>query len=210
MRVLLKRFLSDWLLVGLSCCNILLLASMPLSPAAHDFFFWCSVCFRVSFALVALFFGGRGVWIAYFLYANINALNMDYNNFTAVAVLCLLFALLPAATKRKAIAASVLYVVDVFVVATLHDKEPYHVFVHLVGCVSFCLVMWKIKSKYKARGPLVLLPDEEAILAQLAAGVLIKNVEGFSENTIYANLKKARDRNRCKTNEQLLLAFRSR
>lgn len=210
MRELIKRFKDDFLLVGLSCCNLLLLASMVVSPEVHDWFFWISLAFRASFPLVALFFGSRGAWVAYFIYTNLHALNMSYDDFTAVAVICVLFSLLPKVTKGRAIAVTSLYLVDVFVVASLHDKEPYHIFVHLVGCICFSLAMWKLKvtTPHAASGPLSLLPDEEAILEQLAAGVLIKNIEGYSENTIYSNLKKARGRNGCKTNEALILAFK--
>jgi len=165
------------------------------------------LAFRASFPLVAFFFGSRGAWISYFVFSNFNALNMAYDNFTAAAVLCVLFALLPKPSHARGVAVSALYVVDVFVVASLHDKEPYHIFVHLVGCICFCLAMRKVKGK-AAAGPLSLLPDEEAILEQLAAGVLIKNIEGFSENTIYSNLKKARGRNGCASNEELVLAFK--
>ena len=59
------------------------------------------------------------------------------------------------------------------------------------------------------RKTLVLYEDEIKILEQLSNGKIYqKEVEGFSENTVYRKLKAARERNGNITKEELLKLFK--
>ena len=66
-----------------------------------------------------------------------------------------------------------------------------------------------LSDKFR-RKKLVLYEDERMILDQLCEGkVYQKEVEGFSENTVYRKLKAARERNGNVTREQLVDAYRN-
>ena len=59
------------------------------------------------------------------------------------------------------------------------------------------------------RKKLILFDDEKKILDQLCEGKIYqKEVEGFSENTIYRKLKAARERNGNITRDQLVELYR--
>lgn len=201
-----ESFKSNYLYVGLSIINILLLISMIWSPEKHNAIFWFNAVFHATFPLIALFFGGKGIWLSYFVYTNIHALNMTYDNLTCIAIISLLFTFTPELNLKQGIAMTTFYLTDVFVVASLHDKTPWHIYVHLLRCSAFCLAMWYLKVTVQKKSELKLLPDERKILEQLAEGKQQKEVQGFSESTVSRKLQKAADRNKLST-EELKMRF---
>ena len=73
------------------------------------------------------------------------------------------------------------------------------------------MFMFQIKIQYvfKVNKPekLNLKDDEKKILTELKSGKLQKEIEGFSEQTITAKLKNARERNMCETTSELLAKY---
>ena len=202
-----KLFLTDFVQVGLSIINLLLLIAMIFDPNERDTFFWIYFGMRVTFIPITILFGDRGIWVFYFIYTNIKALDITFDNLTCVAIISLLFTILPKVDKKKAIVIAALYVTDIFIVASIHNKQPFYIYVHLLGCLGYCIAMWKLKSSISNNKRLKLLPDEIKILTYLSEGRLQKEILEFSENTVYRKLKEARIRNGIKDNEELLMIF---
>ena len=200
------EFKSNFLYVGLSVINILLLISMIFSPETHNTPFWINAALHGTFPLIAFFLGGKGIWLYYFVYTNIQALNMTYNDLTCIAMLSMLFTFTPDVNVKQAVFMTTFYLTDVFVVASLHNKTPWHIYVHLLRCTAFCLAMWYLKVSYNNKPGLKLLPDERKILKQLADGKQQKEVQGFSESTVSRKLQKAAKRNKIST-EELKMRF---
>ena len=205
----LKSFSRDYLRVVLLATNSILALSMYISPEPHDFFFWFTLAFRIITIPTALFIGNKGLWFLYFVFCNVKALDITYNNYTCVALLSVLFALTPKVTKKQAVFVIGLYLTDVFIVASLHNKTPFYIYTHILLSAQYCTAMYKQKvftlqqSKRQNR-LLILTPDEIQILSQIENGEPIKTVEGFSEATIYRKLTEARQRNGFSTNEELI------
>ncbi len=61
--------------------------------------------------------------------------------------------------------------------------------------------------KVKPSKTLNLKEDERYILDQLRAGKLQKEIEGYSEQSITAKLKNARERNMCESTAELLAKY---
>lgn len=56
---------------------------------------------------------------------------------------------------------------------------------------------------------LVLTPDEELIIQELCAGKEIKEVDIYSQNTVYVRLREARNRNGCINNDELIARYKN-
>lgn len=210
----LLTFKDDYLRVVIAATNTILAISMIVSPEAHNFFFWFTLAFRVITVPVALFVGNKGLWILYFIFCNVKALDITYNNYTCVALLSMLFALTPKVTKHQAIFVAGLYLTDVFIVAGLHNKTPFYIYTHILLSTQYCTAMWKQKvitqKQVRIEQKLIILTSEElAILEQLNNGALVKQVEGFSEATVYRKLTEARLRNGIKNNEELIKMYKA-
>ena len=57
---------------------------------------------------------------------------------------------------------------------------------------------------------LILNPDEETIIKELCSGKEIKEIDIYSQNTIYVRLRQARDRNNCINNDELIARYKSK
>ena len=91
----------------------------------------------------------------------------------------------------------------------MNEEILYHYFIHIARSIWFIgIVEFVLNDKFK-RKRLVLFDDQKNILQQLCNGkVYQKEVEGYSENTIYRKLKAARERNGNLTRDQLVEEFR--
>lgn len=129
-----------------------------------------------------------------------------YNNYTSLFIICIVIMLQPKIRN----AAILFYFILITVAFVLNEeKKIYLYFIHVVRSIWYIgLVEFVLNDKFK-RKKLVLYEDERMILEQLAAGkVYQKEVEGFSENTIYRKLKAARERNGNLTRDKLVDEFR--
>ena len=208
----LSTFKKDYLRIVLAVTNGILALSMIISPEPHDFFFWFTLAFRVLTVPAALFIGNKALWILYFIFCNVKALDITYNNYTCVALLSVLFALTPKVTKHQAVFVVGLYLTDVFIVAGLHNKTPFYIYTHILLSAQYVTAMWKqkviTKQQVKAENKmLVLTPEEIQILDQVKNNEPIKTVEGFSESTVYRKLTDARIRNNFKNNDELISEY---
>ena len=128
-----------------------------------------------------------------------------FNNYTALFVICIVVGIQP---KLKIPAIS-LYFLCVCIAFGLNDETLIHFFIHIVRSVWFIQVVGYVLNNKYDRKKLILFEDEKMILDQLCDGkVYQKEVEGFSENTIYRKLKAARERNGNITREQLVDLYR--
>lgn len=203
-----KSFPTDNLCLVIAITNTVLAISMYVSPEQHNFFFWFTLGFRILTPIIALLFGGKGLWILYFIFCNVKALDITYNNYTVVAILSVLFALTPKVTKQQAYFVAGLYITDVFIVAGLHNKTLFYIYTHIMLSAQYVTAMWKMKVTNSKQKFFILTQDELEILNQLKDGNVKKQVEGFSETTIYRKLTEARVRNGCKTNNELLEKYK--
>lgn len=129
-----------------------------------------------------------------------------YNNYTALFIVCVVIMIQP----KIRIPAIIMYFVLVTVAFAINEEILYHYFIHVVRSIWYVgLIEFVLNDKFR-RKKLVLYEDERMILDQLCEGkVYQKEVEGFSENTIYRKLKAARERNGKVTREQLVDAYRN-
>ncbi|MGN0728010.1 hypothetical protein [Treponema sp.] len=128
-----------------------------------------------------------------------------FNNFTALFIVCIVIMMNPR-TKLIALA---LYFSAVCISFSLNGESVFHFLIHITRSVWFIGSVFYVLENRFDRKPLVLYEDEVKILEQLCSGkVYQKEVEGFSENTVYRKLKAARERNGNITREQLLDLFR--
>lgn len=129
-----------------------------------------------------------------------------YNNYTALFIVCVVIMIQP----KIRIPAIIMYFVLVTVAFAINEETLYHYFIHVVRSIWYIgLIEFVLSDKFR-RKKLVLYEDERMILDQLCEGkVYQKEVEGFSENTIYRKLKAARERNGKVTRDQLVDAYRN-
>lgn len=128
-----------------------------------------------------------------------------YNNYSALFIICIVISLKPELEKPCLL----LYLACICVAFALNEECLYHFFIHSVRSTWFVLVAGYIVDSRKPARKLILYKDEEDILRQLSDGNRYqKEVQGYSENTVYRKLKSARERNGCITRDQLVEQFR--
>lgn len=128
------------------------------------------------------------------------------NNFTPLFIVCIVIGLRP---KWKWMALSA-YFISMCIAFALNEESALCFLIHIVRSFWFILCVFFVLDSHFDRKKIILYEDERKILDQLLEGkVYQKEVEGFSENTIYRKLKAARERNGCKTREELLDLYRA-
>lgn len=129
-----------------------------------------------------------------------------YNNFSALFVACIVIMITP---KLK-LTAIIAYTVAACTAFILNDEGIIHFLLHIARGAWFCIVLdYVFRSKYD-RKPLILYEDEKDILEQLCHGAIYqKEVQGYSENTVYRKLKAARERNGNVTRDELIEMYRN-
>lgn len=128
-----------------------------------------------------------------------------FNNYTALFLVCIVIMIKP----RVKFVAVLLYFAAICVAFSINGESVFHFLIHLTRTVWFFgTVFFVIDNKFE-RKKLILYEDEIKILLQLCDGKIYqKEVEGFSENTVYRKLKAARERNGNLTREQLVELFK--
>lgn len=202
-----KSFSKDNLCLIFSVTNTLLAATMWLSPQEHGFYFWFTLAFRLLTPVVALVFGRGGLWVLYFIFCNIKALDPSYNNIVIIGIISVLFLLLPKINKNLIVIISLIYITDIFTVAELYHKSGFYIYSTFLLCAQYITAVWEHKRKGSGK-IMILTPDEIEILNQLKDSNIKKQIEGYSETTIYRKLTEARNRNNYETNDELLGDFK--
>lgn len=118
--------------------------------------------------------------------------------------------------------------------AMIFYKDTYtHLLIHGIGCMFFYTVFSTINKKYELykkeleflheqnrelrqqvndlqkykSDKLNLTQDEKDIIFELCNGKEVKEIDIYSQNTIYVKLREARKRNNCLTNDELKARF---
>lgn len=156
----------------------------------------------ITIALLTLFFNRRGMSIGFVLYAcSLIYINTFYNYGT-------IFFLLIAygAYPRIKWPAIILYALNVFISFSLKQLIPIAILIHFVYLGLFLLITLSV-YKVKPSKTLNLKADECFILDQLLDGKLQKEIEEYSQQTITAKLKHARERNMCESTSDLITLY---
>ena len=101
-----------------------------------------------------------------------------------------------------------IYFANVFVAYSLRRLGITPFIIHMVYCVMFYTKVNYVFTVHKPDN-LNLTESERKILAELAKGKLQKEIDFFSEQTISAKLKSARERNMVDTTADLILKFKA-
>jgi hypothetical protein len=155
--------------------------------------------------LIALFiflFGRRGMSYGFLIYAcALIYLNMFYN-YGTIFFLLIAYGAYPK-IKWPAV---IIYALNVFVSFSLKKLVPIAVLIHFIYLGLFVLITISI-YKIKPSKTLKLKEDEIYILNELKDGKLQKEVERYSQQSVTAKLKNARERNMIETTSELLAIY---
>lgn len=195
--------------------------------------FMIQPCIRGIFAAVALiltFFTGHKFWNPLLFVWAIAILYWNrFNNYTSFILILIAIWLNP---KTK-IPYLLVYALGVLACLVLYEDTYTHLIIHAFGCIFFYCIfatMYHIvrylekiirflhkenrrlrqenqELKKLKREKLVLNPDEIEILTELCAGKEIKELDIYSQNTIYTRLREAKNRNGCINNDELKARF---
>ena len=128
------------------------------------------------------------------------------NNFYNYATIFFMLIAIGANPKiRKA--APWIYLANVFVAYSLKRLCITPFIIHIVYCVMFYV---KVNYVFVVHKPnkLNLTDDERKILDELKAGKMQKQIDLWSEQTVSAKIKSARERNMCDSTNELLSLYR--
>ena len=197
----------------LQSCRLSLHLKMFRLIHARKFFAgtWIVALMNFLYIPTAAFFKRKCFSYFYLIYSTILVFMIAFektflfNNFTALFIVCIVIMIKP---QIKYIAMS-LYFAAVCVAFSINGESVFHFLIHIARTVWFVGSVFFVLENQFERKRLVLYEDEVKILEQLCDGkVYQKEVEGFSENTVYRKLKAARERNGNITREQLIDLFK--
>ena len=156
-------------------------------------------------------FKRQGFSVFYLIYAIILVFLISleetklFNNYTALFMVCIVMMIQP----KLEFFIYIVYFVSVCIAFTLNGENLIHFFIHIIRSLWFISIVSYVLNNRFERKKLILFDDEKKILDQLCEGKIYqKEVEGFSENTIYRKLKAARERNGNITRDQLVELYR--
>ncbi len=128
-----------------------------------------------------------------------------FNNFTPLFVACLVI----AAKPKLMLLTLGIYFAAVSVAFALNEESTLLFLIHTTRSTWFISAITYMQGINVNRKSLILYDDEKQIIDQLCSGKMYqKEVTGFSENTIYRKLKAAKERNGCKSKEELLQRYK--
>lgn len=209
----LKKFLSDHFVVLSAVFSFLISALYFLKGFQSGFLWgtWIVIGMNLIYIPFVFIFRQKSFPVFFLLYAVILIFLTAFektlllNNFTPLFIVCIVIGLRPK-WKWFSLAA---YFSAICIAFALNEEPVICFLIHIVRSFWFILCVLYVLDNYFDRKKIVLYEDERKILDQLLDGkVYQKEVEGFSENTIYRKLKAARERNGCKTREELLEKYR--
>ena len=156
-------------------------------------------------------FKRQGFSVFYLIYAIILVFLISFeetklfNNYTALFMVCIVMMIQP----KLEFFIYIVYFVSVCIAFTLNGENLIHFFIQIFRSFWFISIVSYVLNNRFERKKLILFDDEKKILDQLCEGKIYqKEVEGFSENTIYRKLKAARERNGNITRDQLVELYR--
>lgn len=175
-------------------------------------------------------FAGRKCWSPLlFVYGLAILYPNRYYNYTSFCLLLLAVKVRPKCRMPYLL----IYFFAVLVCLIVYKDTFNHAIIHFFGCYLFyfadrqfvkahcrakkrCAVLKaqnrqlaeQLEEMQHKNRKLDLTADETLIISQLAAGAEVKEIEEFSENTIYKKLSNARVRNNCVNNSDLVSRYK--
>ena len=157
-------------------------------------------CLTIAFLI--MLFDRPGMAYGFVIYAcSLIYINTFYN-YGSIFFLLIAFGAYPKIRWPSV----VLYVLNVFISFSFQVLPAIATLIQLLYIGVFILITFYI-YKVRSRKRLNLKEDEKYILNQLKDGKLQKEIKGYSEQTITAKLKNARERNMCETTTDLLIKY---
>lgn len=207
-------FLKDNFVIFTSGLSVILCALYVWKAFLSKNFFWGSwivPAVNLLYVILAFFLNRKAfVWF-YLLYSVVLVFLIAFeksclfNNYTALFMLCIVIMMKPS-IKYAAIS---LYFAVVSIAFLINEESIVHFLIHIDRSVWFLGSIFFVLNSHFEPKKLILFEDEEKILEQLCSGKIYqKEVEGFSENTVYRKLKAARERNGNLTREQLIELYK--
>lgn len=206
-------FLNDHFVLFTSLLSGILCALYVWKGFAEGFFIgtWIIALMNFLYIPAAAIFKRKCFSYFYLIYAVIIVFMIAFektflfNNFTALFLVCIVIMIKP----RVRFIAMSLYFLAICVAFSINGESVFHFLIHLTRTIWFFGTVFFVTENNFERKKLILYEDEIKILIQLCDGKIYqKEVEGFSENTVYRKLKAARERNGNLTREQLIELFK--
>ena len=182
---------------GMLICNVFMWVE-----SGHELEPFIRICYCLLFIPMALIFGRKWIPIQYLVIAfSVLYFNRWYNpvSFILVSVVAIRH-------RKFMIPLFVMYTMAVLVCLGVAQRSWRHGAWHLLFCIWWYYVVIDIKKELGKR--LYLTVSESRIIKQMAEGKTIKEIDGFSQSTIFEKLKKARERNKIGSNEKLVTLYR--
>lgn len=207
-------FLKDNFVIFTSGLSVILCVLYVWKAFLSKDFFWGSwivPAVNLLYIILAFFLNRKAFAWFYLLYSVVLVFLIAFeksclfNNYTALFMLCIVIMMKPS-IKYVAIS---LYFAVVSIAFLINEESIVHFLIHIDRSVWFLGSIFFVLNSHFEPKKLILFEDEEKILEQLCSGkVYQKEVEGFSENTVYRKLKAARERNGNLTREQLIELYK--
>lgn len=206
-------FLNDHFVLFTSVLSGILCALYVWKGFSEGFFIgtWIIALMNFLYIPAAAIFRRKCFSYFYLIYAVILVFMIAFektflfNNYTALFLVCIVIMIKP---QVRFIAIS-LYIAAICVAFSINGESVFHFLIHLTRTIWFFGTVFFVTENNFERKKLILYEDEIKILLQLCDGKIYqKEVEGFSENTVYRKLKAARERNGNLTREQLVELFK--
>ena len=153
-------------------------------------------------ALLILFFGRKGMAFGFTIYACSLIYVNTFYNYGSIFLLLISFGAYPKMKTPSVI----LYAINVVISFSLQRLLAFSVAIHFVYLILFW-VCTRYVYKVNASKKLTLTDDEKNILEELLKGKMQKEIDLFSQQTITAKIKNARERNMCETTAELLAIY---
>ena len=206
-------FLNDHFVLFTSVLSGILCALYVWKGFSEGFFIgtWIIALMNFLYIPAAAIFRRKCFSYFYLIYAVILVFMIAFektflfNNYTALFLVCIVIMIKP---QVRFVAIS-LYFAAICVAFSINGESVFHFLIHLTRTIWFFGTVFFVTENNFERKKLILYEDEIKILLQLCDGKIYqKEVEGFSENTVYRKLKAARERNGNLTREQLVELFK--
>lgn len=193
--------------------DIVQYSSMLIAPALAILYFIayrqdCEFSCLIRFTLFSVYpifvalFGRKGVFIQMIIYASVLQAFVPYNNFTEFFVV-----LISARMYRKwEIPAIALYILVANITLAIQGDSAVHISIHVFCCMFFYMIYFLIDRKISDRH-LVLTRNEKRILQALSEGSTQDCIDGYSKSTVARCLKECRNKNNCKSTNELVEQF---
>ena len=153
-------------------------------------------------ALFIFLFGRKGLAWSLMIFA---CVLVYINNFYNYATIFFMLVAMGADPKLKKVAPWI-YLVNVFIAYTMKRLGITPFMIHLIYCVMFYTKMNYVFAIHKPE-KLNLTDSERQILDLKLQGMMQKEIDLYSPQTITAKMKSARERNLCETTEELMAKY---